>query len=241
MGLDSVELVLRVEDAFDIAITNAEAEKIRTPRDLIELVMAKVGRSDMAVCLTQRAFHRLRRAFMTELHLKRSELQLDTATEELLPLPNRRRMLGSVCQSVGVPDLPNLVRPRWLEYSMIAASLAAFIVVSLALPHFHSGKSLWLNFLTQCNWLMGLVAAIVLLKIGYLTTRSMKTAFPAHLTTARGLTRWLVANHPGLIGAPPGQWSREQVAEKMREIVIEQLGVENYREEARFVEDLGMD
>ena len=241
MGLDSVELVMQVEDAFDIAITNAEAEKIRTPRDLIELVMAKVGRSDVAVCLTQRAFHRLRRAFMSELHLKRSELQLDTPTEVLLPLPNRKRLLESVCRTVGVSASPALQRPRWLVNTIFAASLAVFSAGSLALPHYYNGNSVWLNFLMQCNWLMRLVAAIALLKIGYLATRSMTNDFPAHLTTVRGLTRWLVANHPALIGGPPGQWSREKVAEKMREIVIDQLGIRDYREDGRFVEDFGID
>jgi hypothetical protein len=56
MGMDGVEIVMAVEDAFDITIADKEAEKIVTPRDLIELVMAKVRKSDMAVCLTQWRF-----------------------------------------------------------------------------------------------------------------------------------------------------------------------------------------
>ncbi|HEY5043547.1 MAG TPA: hypothetical protein VIK53_16270 [Verrucomicrobiae bacterium] len=57
MGLDAVEIVMKVEETFDIAIEDREAEKILTPHALIELVMSKVGRTDRAVCLTQRAFH----------------------------------------------------------------------------------------------------------------------------------------------------------------------------------------
>ncbi len=41
MGMDRVEIVLEIEEAFDVAVADSEAEKIITPRDLIELVMAK--------------------------------------------------------------------------------------------------------------------------------------------------------------------------------------------------------
>ena len=36
MGLDGVELVMEVEDEFEIAITNEEAEKCETPGQLTE-------------------------------------------------------------------------------------------------------------------------------------------------------------------------------------------------------------
>jgi acyl carrier protein len=45
MGMESVEIVIRVEETFGIKISDAEAEIILTPRQLIELVMAKVVQS----------------------------------------------------------------------------------------------------------------------------------------------------------------------------------------------------
>ena len=47
MGLESVELVLAWEEAFDIAIADEDAEKLITPKhacDLIERELALVGR-----------------------------------------------------------------------------------------------------------------------------------------------------------------------------------------------------
>lgn len=41
MGLDSVELVMAYEEAFKIEISDAEAEKILTPADVIALVVQK--------------------------------------------------------------------------------------------------------------------------------------------------------------------------------------------------------
>jgi acyl carrier protein len=43
MGLDAVEIVMAVEDAFGIQIEDSEAEKILTPAQLVELVMGKVS------------------------------------------------------------------------------------------------------------------------------------------------------------------------------------------------------
>lgn len=41
MGLDSVELIIAWEEAFGITITDAEAARILTPRDVIELIAAR--------------------------------------------------------------------------------------------------------------------------------------------------------------------------------------------------------
>lgn len=57
MGLDGVEIVMKVEDAFGIGIADSEAEKIVTPAQLIALVLSKVDRTPQPACLTQRAFH----------------------------------------------------------------------------------------------------------------------------------------------------------------------------------------
>jgi acyl carrier protein len=42
MGLDSVELVMAVEEEFDLTISNADAGRCRTPADLIAVVARQV-------------------------------------------------------------------------------------------------------------------------------------------------------------------------------------------------------
>jgi acyl carrier protein len=234
MGLEGVEIVMAVEEAFDIEILDKEAETLRTPRDLIEVVMGKVGRSDLAVCLTQRAFHCLRRAFMRELKIKRAGFSLDVPMEQLLPVKDRKIVLAKICDQAGVAKPPVLVRPRWLVNSLFAVSLAAAVATCLAL-FLATGMRMW-----EVSGSIGVSVGLLVLIIGLILTMQKATAFPPRLRTVRGMARWLVANNPELIRAPPGQWSREQVAEKVREIVMDQLGLDNYREDARFVEDLGM-
>ena len=49
MGLDGVELVMAIEEEFGCDITDPEAERVATPRDLIDLLMAKQSRGQLFV------------------------------------------------------------------------------------------------------------------------------------------------------------------------------------------------
>ena len=53
----------------------------------------------------------------------------------------------------------------------------------------------------------------------------------------------MVVTSPEIFGGPTGELTREQIAEKVREICIEQLGLSEgmYREDANFIKDLGVD
>lgn len=41
MGLDAVEIVMRVEEEFEISISDEDAATIRTPRQLIDYLIAR--------------------------------------------------------------------------------------------------------------------------------------------------------------------------------------------------------
>lgn len=46
MGLETAEIILSVEETFNISITEEEAGKIVTPRELISLISTKVLKTD---------------------------------------------------------------------------------------------------------------------------------------------------------------------------------------------------
>ena len=72
-------------------------------------------------------------------------------------------------------------------------------------------------------------------------TRACCVEFPPQEATAGDLSRWIVAHKTDLAASTPGKWTREQVAARIRDITIEQLGcAETYREDASFVQDLGL-
>ena len=82
---------MAAEDCFGITIENSEAEKMLMPRDLIDCVMRKVGYTDHAQCLTQRAFHRLRTSLMQQFSLKRDQIKPDVMLAKLFSKYDRRK------------------------------------------------------------------------------------------------------------------------------------------------------
>jgi hypothetical protein len=73
MGLDVVEFVMAVEDAFGLAVPDAEAERLTTPGRLIDYLAGRLppGGAEAGACLSQRAFYKLRRATCVGLSVDR--------------------------------------------------------------------------------------------------------------------------------------------------------------------------
>jgi hypothetical protein len=71
MGLESVEILLQVEAVFSIRIPDDLARTVRTPADLVAIIMRRIPIAHSPVCLSQRLFYKLRRGFrwqnMTEM------------------------------------------------------------------------------------------------------------------------------------------------------------------------------
>lgn len=85
------------------------------------------------------------------------------------------------------------------------------------------------------NWLAAFIVFILLFK----TLRPMRTAFTERVKTIGDLASFLAGQAPGIFSPGPG-WSRVEMASGVKEIVVDILCCENYREDADFVKDLGM-
>ena len=85
VGLDTVEFVMALEDRFEMAILDRDAEGLLTPRHVVEFLESRLLGALEPRCLEQRAFHRLRKAGMTTLGRARDEFRPDRRWDELLP------------------------------------------------------------------------------------------------------------------------------------------------------------
>lgn len=228
MGLDGVEIVTKVEDLFRITIEDAEVATTATPGQLIDLVLTKVGRGADAACLTQRAFHRLRAALMLRLGVPRNQIRLNASLETLFPRATRKEDVRQIAGEIGLGKEIELCRPAWLARTL-------FTII------FSGGLAIAILALAPLAIVAALVFVVAFGWLAVLATRPMRTEFPSDVATAGQLSRWIAVNAPDVVKALPGPWSRAQVAEIVRAIVVDQLGCEQaYREDAHFVKDLGM-
>ncbi len=242
MGLEGVEIVMAVEERFDIAIEDAEAEQTVTPGRLIDLILSKVGRTGEAACLTQRAFHRLRAALMRQSGWKRYQIRPELALAELFPRKDRRERLGQLLDAIGIHKTIELVRPDWLLNTILAMTFIGGIATGGFL-HRHpvTSTSLLIHFITASPVIAAIVFMAAFGWLAFFLTRPARREFRPHLKFVGDLSRWIMANAPEVVKAPPGQWSREQVSAIVKEIVLEHLDCEKaYREDAEFIKDLGL-
>jgi acyl carrier protein len=235
MGLDAVEILMEVEEAFDITLDDAEAEKMATPRDLIESVSRKVTQAAPSTCLTQRSFNLLRKALLQRLPLKRWDITPSVRLTALVPRSRRLAMLEELALDLNTEPLPALVRPPWLVGVLTAQSFAVGLATAFAVhkvaPEVKGSLLFW----------AGLAAAVLTHICAWIATTRLAKDFPPLVATIGDLARWVTAHKPDLASPTPGRWTREQVAARVREIVIDHLGCEkHYREDASFVRDLGL-
>lgn len=229
MGMDGVEIVMKVEEAFDIQIEDSEAAKLLIPRQLIDLVEAKVANVETTVCLTHRAFNLLRRQLVQSQGMLRDQITPSTNLNNLLPASCRKSFIGSLAGAIAT-DAPKLVRPLWTRVIIATVALAAAAYVTFTLNN---------SFDVRC--VLGAAAAVLTLVVTVPVTKPFRTNFPKHLATAGDLARWIRSHKPDLADKSQKAWTREQIAARVREIVIEVLACErHYSEDGRFVEDLGL-
>ena len=243
MGLDGVEIVMKVEETFGISIDDAEAGQIATPGQLIDLVLSKVGRTVDDACLTQRAFHRLRAVLMRHLGVRRNQVKPEMLLGSLFPRSNRREDVKQISGEIGLRKEIEFVRPVWLTGPIMVGVFFGGIVTAIFVDcHPVTSQNLILKIVFVPSPIVA--AALFATTFGwlaFLATRSTRIEFQPSLETVGHLSRWIVANAPDVVKAQPGKWSREQLAEIVREIVLDALGCNNeYREDAHFVYDLGM-
>jgi acyl carrier protein len=219
MGLDSVELVLAVEEEFGITISDAEASRCRTPGDLIAIVTDRMLPAGRPTCRSQAAFHRLRRSLGSVLGVPRNAVKLDAPIDRWLPAHARRQTWDRLRKEIGSRRWPELERPAWLQATLWSLALAA------------GGTGLtWQGPITGLG--LAAVAGIVATRL----TRPWADHLPAGHETVRSLVSYIPS-------PPNSNWTRADVASRIREIVIEQLSLNptDYREDADFIRDLGMD
>ncbi len=141
MGLDSVELVLGFEAAFGIAIPDAVAEKMLTPRQTVNYIASSLEPTADPRCLTRELFCRLRHALCTVL-AKDVDVQPATLIREICDKREWPRIWSGIRETSGDSNWPE--RVPWKGWRVDAPEtfrdLTLFIAMHLPPPDLSRGE-----------------------------------------------------------------------------------------------------
>jgi acyl carrier protein len=220
MGLDIVELLLNVEETFDLHIPNEDAQRLDTPRKLIDYLEARLLPQESGPCLSQRAFYRLRRGIEQVQNIPARSVTPSTTLESLFPVPERRQAWKALQEKLELP-LPKLHRSTKVVVEGWVLAIAAGVLV---------------YFLAE-RWAFWAFAATLSL---YLTaTEEQKVYF--EMKTLGQLAQRLVARSSRELLESSERWSRSQIRAVVVSLVKETTGVKDLDLDDHFVRDLGMD
>lgn len=234
MGLDSVELVMAIEEKFGITISDEEACSILTVGDMHRCVMSKVTILDKSSCLSQRAFHLLRRNVLSQFGIPRRSLRPDTQLNSIIPRAERREQWLLLQRNVGAVRWPALHLSKTGSVILIT-----IILVIPALAAWYCGAKL--------RWNAALIGVLVvpammgLMIASRYFIRPFQTEFPTGFTRVRDLAYTIVADNPQLFGPEPPRWTEEEVWALLCSVIKTETGASNFTKDSRFVADLGID
>jgi hypothetical protein len=142
VGLDIVEFVIAVEGALDIHIPDRDAERLETPRMLIDYLAQHLDATDQGEgnCLSQRAFYRARCATAERFGVEHRSLRPQTVLSDVMG--SRKSEWKALRDDVGSKEWPRLKSDNWFTSGLdgvstlgeLAQHLAAYDVTAMRDP-----------------------------------------------------------------------------------------------------------
>jgi hypothetical protein len=222
LGLDSVELVLALEEEFEVAIDDHDAVELKTPRKVASYIFARLDpvSENRGRCLTQAAFYRVRFVLMEHFGARRNDVRLDSSIQSFLR-DDLRQSWRVLRKAIGASHLPGL-RSKSHLYFPITLGLPAGAALSILLA---GGPLSSAAFVFPVVWLL---ARGVAAQLGNLVPPTLKT----------------VGSLVPYVGIPKqAEWTEDEVLQRVLQITSVKLGIplEKIGGDHRFVEDLGLD
>jgi len=132
MGLDTVELVMRVEDDFGIELPDRMLDHVLTVGDLRRIVCGRLQTQSRACCWSQSTFYVVRRAIMDVVGIPREHVRSKTDLESLLPTHARDAYWRRLTAASGL-HWPRLGIARWFLAAMVLAAASPALNLPLVL------------------------------------------------------------------------------------------------------------
>lgn len=233
MGLDSVEILMKVEDTFGIKIPDQEAEQILTVGDFHNSVWRHLSGKHSDKCKSQNLFYKLRKSFADMFNFPPQKLKLDTSPKEIFPKTNRRQVYLSFADTTNL-KLPTLVLTKpWttLLTTFGFATIIGGLATSLVLINLFDFSKLTLLIP---------VAGIVLTLFLSDLLNPKRTAIKE--ITIRDFTKHTLALNYSTLVIKEGT-NRQEMESVINHIIADMAGLdlEEVTSEKKIADDLGID
>lgn len=233
MGLDSVEILVNVENAFGITISNYEAEKISTVGDIHNVVWRSVqGRQSMR-CRSQQLFYRLRYILINKFNAAHEGIVPEASLNKIFPNNNRRLKYHRLHKELNL-KLPELVLPPIWARALTVTGITlipGMLAVALVLMYGYN-RTRWLYLLPA----LGLLATIFISNI----LDAVRVQFRPD--KMRDYTQAVLALNYGTL-MQESSLSRKEMEIVVNNIIAETIGLELHEisPEKSLTNDLGID
>lgn len=119
MGLDIVEFVMSVEEAFGLRIPDDVATSLTTPRRVIDYVYGQLPQSRESLCISQRSFYAIRCALREHLQTSHAHLRPSTLLLSVLPEHNAREVWAKVGKTLGASKWTRVRGKSWFARTFL--------------------------------------------------------------------------------------------------------------------------
>jgi hypothetical protein len=122
MGLDSVELLIDIENTFQITFTNTEAEKIATVGAMYEKILEKIDYDKHNKCNSQVMFYKFRQLLSYHCKINKNEITPKTKLQDLFNIITIKQKWKDIQNDLYF-KIPDLQRSKILQTSLLVLTI----------------------------------------------------------------------------------------------------------------------
>jgi acyl carrier protein len=232
MGLELVEIVMAVENHFGISISEEEWINIRTPGHLMTYVenTVNISKSKQTSCATQASFYKIRRMLVTKYEYNRNTITPNLTLASILPNESKEIFLSGLLEKLGIKNGPTLHFTERFERLVFYPFAFVFLVCFVTIG-------------SQFNFAIGLVIALCLSWLpGQIIcefSNNKRTVLNPPDFTLGDLSYLLIAKENKESNQKQVEWSKAKIEQDIRAIITEVLGINSFKNEDDFIDDLG--
>jgi hypothetical protein len=229
MGLDLVELVMRVEEEYGIEIGDDEAAQLETCGQLHQFLLGKLNIQPSERCLSSATFYRMRRSLVELSGQSRCEISPQTPMNQLLPLRQRRANWQQLKERSHL-NLPDLELPELLHLT-IFVGFGALWLTSLGCAI--GNAPLWSGLF--------FFGGIGYLSLIWKITKPFAICFPDSCRSVGSATKTAMFSSLPSVSPEPVSMKTEELWQSLQAIIADELSVplEKVTLDAHFIRDLG--